>query len=301
MIELAKAVPLEAELARRGAKLRRVGRELVGPCPVCGGTDRFAVNVVKQIWNCRGCQRGGDVIDLVQHIDDCSFPAAIRTLAGEDLPRRMGTPPARNGKDYKFSDHKQSAKASWLWARRQPIAGSVAETYLREVRGISCPLPKTLAFLPARSDGQHPAMIGAFAPPAESEPGVLAEPQRVDAIHLTLLRADSSGKADVDKPKLFVGRPLGRPIALAPIGDMLALAVTEGIEDGLSLCAAFDGLGVWAAGSAGRMPALADTIPRHVENVTIWAHPDVAGQNGARKLAELVDARGIEVLIEGAS
>jgi putative DNA primase/helicase len=298
MIELAKAVPLEAELARRGARFKRVGRELVGPCPVCGGHDRFAVNVVKQIWNCRGCQRGGDVIDLVQHVDGCSFHAAIRTLAGEDLPRRMATAPARNGKDYQHSDTKQAAKAGWLWARRRPLANSVAETYLRE-RGISCPLPKTLAFLPARSDGQHPAMLGAFALPAEAEPGVLAEPQHVDAIHLTLLAPDGSGKADVDKPKLFVGRPLGRPLALAPIGDALALAVTEGIEDGLSLCAAFEGLGVWAAGSAGRMPALADAIPGHVETVTIWAHPDVAGQNGARKLAELIDARGIEVLIEG--
>jgi hypothetical protein len=300
MITAAKAVPIEGELARRGAKLKRMGRELVGPCPVCGGHDRFAVNVAKQIWNCRGCQRGGDVLDLVQHLDNCSFRAAVQTLTGEQ-PRREATPtPARNSKDYEYSDRRQADKASWLWSRRQPISGSIAERYL-QARGINCLMPPTLAFLPARSDGQHPGMVAAFAPPQELEPGALAEPQRVDAVHLTLLKGDGGGKADVAKPKLFVGRPLGRPIALAPIGDTLSLAVVEGIEDGLSLCAAFEGLGVWAAGSAGRMPALADSIPSFVETITIWAHPDVAGQNGARKLAGLLDARGVEVLVEGLS
>ena len=102
------------------------------------------------------------------------------------------------------------------------------------------------------------------------------------------------------KPKLFVGCPLGRPIALAPIGDTLALAVTEGIEDGLSVRAALD-MGVWAAGSGARMPTLADAIPRYVETVTIWAHADTAGRSGARKLAEPLDRRGVEVFIEGAA
>jgi hypothetical protein len=64
---------------------------------------------------------------------------------------------------------------------------------------------------------------------------------------------------------------------------------------------ALDELGVWAAGSGDRMPALADTIPRHVETITIWAHADAAGRNGARKLAELLHRRGVEVFIEGAT
>jgi hypothetical protein len=31
-----------SDLARRGPRLKRAGRELVGLCPVCGGRDRFA-------------------------------------------------------------------------------------------------------------------------------------------------------------------------------------------------------------------------------------------------------------------
>jgi hypothetical protein len=296
----AKSVPIEAELARRGIALKRVGRELVGPCPVCGGRDRFAVSIAKQVFNCRGCGARGDIIDFVRHLDGIGFAAAVTTLTGE-TPRRAPTvktmPKISDDTDH---ERRQHAKAAWLWRYSQPIVGSIAERYLRKVRGITCALPPTLGFLPPRSDEQHPALIAVFALPDEPEPGVLGEPRNVDAVHLTLLKPDGSGKAEVETPKLFIGRPLGRPIVLAPISDSLALAVTEGIEDGLSLRAAFERLGVWVAGSASHLPALAATIPDYVETVTIWAHPDDdAGRNGVRKLAELLHQRGIEVRIEG--
>jgi hypothetical protein len=168
-------------------------------------------------------------------------------------------------------------------------------------RGVTCALPTTLGFLPPTKPEHHPAMIAALALAPEIEPGVLGEPRNVSAVHLTLLKPDGSDKAEVEKPKLFVGRPLGRPIVLSTVGDTLALGVVEGIEDGLSLCTAFERLGVWAAGSGGCLPGLADSIPDYIESVTIWAHPDNTGQNGARELAELLDARGVEVFIEGMS
>jgi phage/plasmid primase-like uncharacterized protein len=78
----ARSVRLESEIARRGIKLAPGRAERCGPCPVCGGTDRFSINIKKQVWNCRGCSIGGDVIALVQHIDGCSFMEAVETLAG---------------------------------------------------------------------------------------------------------------------------------------------------------------------------------------------------------------------------
>ena len=78
----ARAVPIEDEIARRGIQLR--GKvERCGPCPKCGGEDRFSINTVKQIFNCRGCGVGGDVIDLVQHLDGVDFNTARATLASE--------------------------------------------------------------------------------------------------------------------------------------------------------------------------------------------------------------------------
>ena len=86
-IERARAVLIMNELARRGFRLRRVGHEYIGPCPKCGGTDRFGVNPNKQgkqIWNCRGCKAGRDVIDLVQHLDGGDFDDNITTLIGSN-------------------------------------------------------------------------------------------------------------------------------------------------------------------------------------------------------------------------
>src|SRR5262245_7146452 len=80
----ARAVPIEDEIARRNIKLQRQSKsELVGPCPVCGGTDRFSINTKKQVFNCRGCRKGGSVVDMVQHLDECDFDAAVIALTGE--------------------------------------------------------------------------------------------------------------------------------------------------------------------------------------------------------------------------
>jgi phage/plasmid primase-like uncharacterized protein len=283
IVAAAKAVAVEAELARRGITLKRAGRELVGPCPVCGGTDRFAVNAGKNIWNCRGCAKGGDVIDLVQHIDGVAFGKAIKILTG-DQARSTPAPTPRPKIDGDEHEQRQRAKAHWLWKHRQPIAGSFAERYLREARGYTGALPPTIAFLPAR-DEYPPAMIAAFALADESEPGVLREPDSIAAVHLTLLKPDGTGKADVDPNKIVVASPAGMPIMVAAMNDLGGLAICEGIEDALSVHQA-TGLGAWAAGAACFMPKLTAAIKRASPScVTIFADDDVVGQCNARELA----------------
>jgi CHC2 zinc finger/D5 N terminal like len=84
----ARAVPIESLIGQRGLKLRREGAEFVGPCPRCGGDDRFAINVKKQVFNCRGCGIKGDVIAFVQCLDGCDFNSACATLAGEPPPKK---------------------------------------------------------------------------------------------------------------------------------------------------------------------------------------------------------------------
>jgi len=82
--EQARLVRIEDEAARRGFPLkRRQGRELVGPCPICrDGDDRFSVNVKNQLWHCRRCDAGGDVIKLVEMADRLGFREAVEKLAG---------------------------------------------------------------------------------------------------------------------------------------------------------------------------------------------------------------------------
>src|SRR6516225_11264619 len=79
----ARAVPIVDEIRRRGINnLKRVGDEYVGPCPKCGGDDRFAVHTKKNIFNCRNCNVGGDTIQFVEHLDSVDFKTACERLVG---------------------------------------------------------------------------------------------------------------------------------------------------------------------------------------------------------------------------
>lgn len=101
----ARAVPIESEINRRGIQLRRNGVESVGPCPKCGGDDRFSINPTKQVFNCRGCSVGGGIIDLVMFLDGVDFNEACVRLAGEQ--------PKANGKDR--SKAAEIVVASFQW------------------------------------------------------------------------------------------------------------------------------------------------------------------------------------------
>jgi hypothetical protein len=52
LIEQARSVPIEDVIEHRGVKLRGKSARY-GPCPQCGGDDRFGVNTTKQVFNCR--------------------------------------------------------------------------------------------------------------------------------------------------------------------------------------------------------------------------------------------------------
>jgi putative DNA primase/helicase len=85
----ARTIKIEDEIARRGVKLNG-GIDRCGSCPKCGGDDRFSINVKKQVFHCRGCDTGGDVIALVEHLDDCDFISACTKLTGEPPPKPNG-------------------------------------------------------------------------------------------------------------------------------------------------------------------------------------------------------------------
>jgi hypothetical protein len=89
-LERARGVDLLA-LVGRDTQLNRIagthGGEWAGPCPFCGGVDRFHVNPHKPPWGkwyCRQCApQGGDAIDYVQRRARLSFQEAVSFLAGQ--------------------------------------------------------------------------------------------------------------------------------------------------------------------------------------------------------------------------
>ena len=262
------------------------------PCPLCGPDRRHPLNrrrKVMRIWrhdpgfasyHCVRCGASGYARQ----------DSAVRPVDMVILMRARAEARERE-RQYAI---KQRRKAVWLWRRRRLIIGSIAETYLREVRSYHGRLPATVGFLRAR--GEHPpAMIAAFGVAEEMEPGVVAiNDAAVRGIHITKLKLDGFGKADTQRNKIIIGRCVGSPIVLAPVNDLLGLAICEGIEDALSTYEA-TGLGAWAAGAASRLPGLAEVIPEYVESLSILVDEDNAGRQHSTELARRAAAGGIEV------
>jgi hypothetical protein len=169
----------------------------------------------------------------------------------------------------------------------KPAAGSIVSTYLK-ARGYRGLVPPTIRYLPAR-DRFPPAMISAYGAPVEDEPGELARPKGVRAVHLTKLVPDGSDREHGKNAKITIGRPLGKPIAVSSMTDGLSLCICEGVEDALAYAAA--GYAAWAAGTAPFLPALAENIPDYVTAIVIERHPDDGARRGVARLVELLRAR----------
>jgi hypothetical protein len=54
---------------RLNARLERVGASAAwtGPCPSCGGTGGFSIDVEKRVFACIASRAGGDVVAMVRH------------------------------------------------------------------------------------------------------------------------------------------------------------------------------------------------------------------------------------------
>ena len=275
-------------LSNNSANCVRAVLEVIdAPCPLCGPDRRSPANQrrkVLRIWrtepdfitfNCERCEAEGFVRE--GHASPLP-PAAIQQLRAEATVLQVA------------HEKTQLIKTRSLWQRRlEPVSGTAAHTYLR-ARGYSGRIPATIGFLPA-SLKYPPAMITAIGMARETEPGqMMIDDDAIRGIHITSLKADGSGKAGTERDKIMIGRSIGSPIVLAPPNDLLGLAITEGIEDGLSIFES-TGLGVWAAGSASRMPALAEAILGYVECITVVADADDAGQSNAQKLATALSQR----------
>lgn len=88
------------DLIAQDTHLKRVastrGGEYAGPCPFCGGRDRFRVWPTppdgRPRWWCRGCGKAGDAIAYLRERDGLSYREALERL-GQPLARPAAPPP----------------------------------------------------------------------------------------------------------------------------------------------------------------------------------------------------------------
>jgi CHC2 zinc finger len=165
-IAVARTRDIHDVAVEHGAHLKREGHEWIGPCPICGGRDRFAVNQQKRIFNCRGAGEGtygaGDSINLVMHVTGCDFIEACERITGTPRPDRTRDESAEERKkreqrhqalaaEYakREADERAAleakaaadeAKVSDIIKRAKPLDGTThADRYMRETRGLTPP------------------------------------------------------------------------------------------------------------------------------------------------------------------
>jgi putative DNA primase/helicase len=303
-------------LTEAGAGDYLTGRN--GPCPFCGGTDRFAFSRRKMAWVCRHCTGGyagcqdflmrfmgyTEFRQLADHVrrfygyqPGCAAPSQPR-------PARTASTKARV-----IGAAEAMARMEAIWAAaRQVVAGDPVDRYLRtRLPGLhSIPhqirTHSALDYWDAPAQpGDRPIHGGRF--PAMVVRGFDADSRWVQ-LHKTYL-TNHGAKAAVANPKKTEVGLGSRSFAFRldePAGDRLGVA--EGIETALAaslLC----GMAVWPCHSAGilanfELPAY---LRPRIRRIVIFADSDPpkrgrrAGSEAAAKLAQRLDAAGLRSTI----
>jgi putative DNA primase/helicase len=281
-----------ADTIVRALGLRRAGREFTGRCPSCGYRSGFTVTgrdrTVLLHCHAGGCSQS-ELWDALEQAGLATCNSRRGSVERSQTAARHRRAPQAGGRstpaDKPPAMAENRATALAIWRRSRPADGSIIETYLREVRGCTGPIPPTLRFAfgkhPSDPERWHSMMVAA-----------VRHDGRLVAVHRTFLRQDGSGKANLDPDKMTLGRCKGAAVPLAPAGPLLAVA--EGIETALSFMEATT-VPTWAALSAGGIRNL--VLPAIVREVIIAADPDPVGLIAARAAARrwLAEGRSIRI------
>ena len=98
---------------------QKTKKEWAGPCPFCGGEDRFYIQPFRNQkggFRCRQCEKAGDIYDFLKYFKGLDFAAAKKYL-GVNTPTRAKTPPPP-------LNHIKHGKPTMVWKYRDKT-GSV--------------------------------------------------------------------------------------------------------------------------------------------------------------------------------
>lgn len=274
---------------------RESSSEYSGPCPWCGGTDRFHVRA--DYFCCREgdghCGRKGDAIAFVQAFHNVDFKEACRMLSGASVLPTGGerAKPARKvqpaADDSRWNEAKERGRL--LTSHNELMAGKTADAraamaYLAG-RGIEqatvaafkigyrrIHLPNTFDYTTKRES--YPAQLAVALPWFDADGKLLAIKYRLAEPHTyTAL----SGKERTEN-KTSRGAQAGRMFgwqALQGSGHCRTLFIAEGELNALSIWQASGGsVDVLSAGSEGTTKYLPDDVvalaQRYARRI-VWA------------------------------
>lgn len=255
-----------------------------GPCPICGGKDRFRFDNKdgRGTWICSHCG-SSDGFKLLELLKGWTFREAahqVEMIAGTVQAHAIRA---------ESEDAKKMAAVKRIWEEAEAVSkGDPVWLYLNRRIGLDV-VPSCLRYHPALAytDGgfveHHPAMVAAVTN---------AEGKGV-AVHRIYLKKDGS-KAQVETPKkIIAGMPIsGAAVRLGRHGECLGIA--EGIETALAASMRF-GVVSWAAVSAAMLEQWLP--PDGVKKVIVFGDNDASftGQASAYVLAKKLRTKKIEV------
>ena len=248
--------------------LKKSGAYLIGPCPFCGGRDRFNVKTTDggDLWLCRQCapDKYHDVIDFLMRRDGSTFAEVVGQTAAR--PRPTATPSAPRPSAAPVPDLATPPADDWQW----PALVAAAEC-AHFLRGDSTAAGKVLHYL--RDDRKltdstlHDHMIG-FNPAGRMvaggwlAPGVTI-PCMVDGeLWYVQVRTTAAARAEahdagrrLDKYHALKGSKLGALFGADTLIGAAAVFVVEGEFDAMVLGQYVPpSVAVVTMGSAGSLP-----------------------------------------------
>ena len=281
------------------------GIDRAGPCPVCGGTDRFAIHTKLNTFNCRRCEiKGGGVIDLVMATEGVDFTRACEIITGRTASEPVDETAAaaararneaedrRRAEDEAAYREKARERGYKVWrAARRPQQQDAVFAYLR-LRGIEIG-QDAFAGLELRQIDRRPwiEQQGKVWVTLHEGPAMIAPIQRPDgsfgAVHQTwidldrpngrlLLPPDAEGK---ERPtKKVLGAKKGGAIRLFTAKGARRIVMGEGIETTLTALAhsCEPETAYWAGVDLGNMSGkdARDDAGGH-----LWDQPDLADRD----------------------
>lgn len=258
-----------------------------GPCPICGGKDRFRWDDKdgRGTFICNACG-AGDGYKLLQLLHGWGF-----RQTREEVERIVGVSPDPVVIPAQHDDEARKAVAiRRVWSETEAVErNDPVWRYLNRRVGLEL-VPACLRYHPGlayrHDDGDisyHPAMVAAVTYPDG----------RGATLHRTYLTADGY-KAEVPAAKkLMPGKPLQTAsIKLGGYSDVLGIA--EGIETALAAARRF-GIPVWSCVSSGLLEAW--EAPTDVKRIVVCGDndPKFAGQAAAFRIAHKLACKGVEV------
>ena len=241
-------------------------------------------------WTDAATGEHGDLLDLIAANRRIDATRDVLDEARRFL--RLPVPEAAPAQSPAAAGSPEAARR--LFAASQSIAGTIAETYLRE-RGITAFRDCTaLRFHPRcyyRQDGEipgdarndRPALVAAISDLGGTMTGA----------HRTWLDLSGRTKAPVGTPRRAMGNLLGNAVRFGTALDVLAAG--EGIETMLSLRSVMPTLPMAAALSANHLAAL--VLPSTLRRLYIARDNDPAGHRAAEVLTKRAQGSGIEALV----